>query len=177
MREEGVHPMADPVVIRPATEVEPIARRLITENHSQLRDATILYLFTNKESKRQGKIVAAKTTKCSPLERYLSSGEVRSVDDGADFTIVFDEELWASHDQAWRVACVDHELTHCSLKVTDDGEETWAIRPHDVEEFVEVVERHGLWDAELEDLGRAVGQLGFSDVPAMRVAFAAGKGQ
>ncbi|WP_164970356.1 putative metallopeptidase [Bacillus subtilis] len=46
--------------------------------------------------------------------------------------------------------------------------DSWGIREHDVEEFSEIIERHGLWDTGIETFAEAVReadhQMSISDV-------------
>lgn len=55
-----------------------------------------------------------------------------------------------SHDQ--RLALIDHEFCHAG----QGDKPEWTIFPHDVEEFVIIIERHGLWKWDLQQLGKAV---------------------
>lgn len=92
----------------------------------------------------------------------VDSGEVVStsvepecaVEPASFFVIEIASDMWGTDDElgnrfglsdAQRVALVDHELCHCT--VNEDGVPT--LLHHDVEEFGQVVERHGLWKPDL----------------------------
>jgi hypothetical protein len=42
-------------------------------------------------------------------------------------------------------ALVDHELQHCCKTEDKQGNPVWYIQGHDVEDFVSVIRRNGLW--------------------------------
>jgi len=46
-----------------------------------------------------------------------------------------------------KLALLDHELCHCGTSKNAKGEPVYYLRRHDLEEFEEVVRRHGLWRA------------------------------
>jgi hypothetical protein len=150
--------MAD-VHITPAPEAERIGRECIAEWHRDLSDedaVRILYLFTDQKRTTKGKTVLAKTTKLSPRERYLASSS-EAVDAGPHYVIEFGLYIWAALSEAQRRALVDHELCHIELTTDDDGNPVYGLRAHEIEEFSEIVERHGLWSAELRHLAETAG--------------------
>jgi hypothetical protein len=61
---------------------------------------------------------------------------------------------WEHASTEQRVALIDHELCHVSP-------DNWSIMGHDLEEFVSVVRRHGLWQAGLVRLVEAAQAHGF----------------
>lgn len=143
-----------PTELTPATIVEPIAEELIAECHPHLKEANILYLFTNQKRKRCDKVVLGTAQKLSALQRYLSGANGATE---CDFIILFGRREWADLDDAQRRALVDHELCHCvRVKYDDDGDPVWGLRAHDVEEFREVIERHGLWKSDLKEFAPAL---------------------
>lgn len=79
----------------------------------------------------------------------------------------FDFVILLNHDfvtnpavtDAQRLALLDHELMHATVKldpqthepmVDERGRTVYRLRKHDIEEFGDVVERHGLWKKDLE---------------------------
>lgn len=58
---------------------------------------------------------------------------------------------------------IDHELCHCEValdangetKLDEQGRTCYRIRKHDIEEFKDVVSRHGVYTRELEEFARA----------------------
>jgi len=55
---------------------------------------------------------------------------------------------WYKATEEQRRALLDHELCHCAR------DKNWnpIVRPHEVEEFVEVIERHGMWSGQVRSL-------------------------
>jgi hypothetical protein len=62
------------------------------------------------------------------------------------------KELTAAQQQA----LVDHELMHCEPQLDDGGNWKLVIRGHDLEEFNAIVERHGLWQPDVEAMAKAM---------------------
>lgn len=63
------------------------------------------------------------------------------------------------------MALLDHELCHAAPSLDDEtldvkyderGRPVWRVRKHNIEEFTEVVERHGLWKKDLERFAEAI---------------------
>jgi hypothetical protein len=128
------------------------------ENHFDTAEAKIA-LAWRKGTKPNvdGHLVLGRCVKASDLQREL-------VD--YDFVIVLNREVWedAEFDREKKLALLDHELCHAARAVDDDGEKkvdtkgrpVWRVRGHDVEEFVEIVNRRGLWKRDLENFGKAI---------------------
>lgn len=121
-----------------ATAVEIIARY-----HPSLRQVNIVFMFRDKAGRSGGKLVYGHAAKVS--------AQMRPLLDDADFIIWVSQEDWEQKKSPWRAALIDHLLCHC---VNDSGETS--IRPHDTEEFIEVIERHGLWSPSLLRADRAL---------------------
>lgn len=143
------------VEITRAHEAERIAQTLIQEYHEHLAGARILYLFTNQERTRNLRTVLGSAQKLPAVTKYLSSGEAADVDEGYDFLILLSSTDWEGLGREQRVALVDHELCHCWA----DENGSWKIRGHDLEEFHDVVARHGLWKQDVRVFGEVVRQL------------------
>lgn len=145
-----------------AHAVRALAGPLVQHHHPHLTDAKLLFIFTDQRRKRCDRVRLGSAGKLTALQRFLSSG-MDSVQDGADFIIMIDENEWSRLDTAARTALVDHELCHCAVfvKMTDEKpaywrrlaadddkhqyEWKWGMRGHDIEEFGEVLYRHGFW--------------------------------
>jgi len=148
-------------VIQPDTEegreVYGLLEELRAAYHPHLAEAKIVLAWRRGwRPTREGLLKLAKARKVGPLDKQLH---------GFDFVIELNDEVWheADFSREQKAALLDHELCHCSVKLddygepetTDDGRPAWCIRKHDVEEFSEVVARHGLWRYELERFARA----------------------
>lgn len=134
-----------------ADEIEPIARGLIYEHHRHLweGEAGLLYLFTSKERKSKGRVVLGTAQLASSLQRFLTQGRQGGA---VDFILIFDHVRWKLMLPEHRAALVDHELCHCIQTAAGD----WAIRGHDLEEFTDIVRRHGLWRPDVIGMAAAM---------------------
>lgn len=148
--------------------VEWITEHYLTEggklywpNHSHLRDATLGVLWTNIENRKAGRLVLGQ----AEMGKNVGQGqrawtraraEVQMLDwfgSVPDFIITLDANAASGAEDASFCALIDHELCHCA-QATDDmgfprfnkqtGAPMFAMRTHDVEEFVSVVERFGI---------------------------------
>jgi len=137
-----------PVQFDPAEAVEKIAKKLIPKYHPYLANCKIAYLFKNKPMTSKGCEVLGTAEKVSKKNHALS---------GYHFIITVSYPSWNDLSDAKRRAVVDHELAHCFV---DDDEKTgdpkYSILPHDVEEFGEIIRRHGLYTTNLVRIGRVV---------------------
>lgn len=115
------------------------AEDMIKKYHPHLREATIVFMFRSESSSSGGKEVYSKAAKVT--------AQMRALLDEADFIIWVSQPDWEKNNTAWREALIDHELCHCLIV---DGEAS--LRPHDVEEFLEIINRHGYWNATLKEL-------------------------
>lgn len=114
-----------------APEVEMQARKLIAEHHKHLAAAKIRYLFREGSWIVQGAERWGTAEKCSAKIKHMT---------GHDFIITINEDVWKLLEPSQRKAVVDHELSHCG-----SGDNGWCFWPHDLEDFVSVVRRNGLW--------------------------------
>lgn len=134
---------------RHAPEVHAIAEEVIDDHHPHLANAPIRYVFRDTASVSRGRVVLGRARKVSGLNAYLVGlvGRER-VDPPADFFVLeIAADEWQRLDIKQRVALVDHELCHLWVEEPADPLEHRKLRivGHDVEEFTEVIQRHGLW--------------------------------
>ena len=113
--------------------------------HPNIADAKIAYLFIPKGSKGGGKVSLGKASRESAISNLLTN---------VDFVITLSYDQWQALDERQQLALLDHELCHCTVKRDKNGIEVgWDLRKHDIEEFSEVVERHGIVFADQKDYG------------------------
>lgn len=132
---------------------------LANEEHAHLRTATLGVLWTNRPNSRQQRRIVGQAEIMPPqggsmgkwargrLEQQITEwfGSM------PDFLLTFDATYAAECDDATFCALVEHELYHCGQehdifgmpKFRRDGTPAFAMRGHDVEEFVGVVRRYG----------------------------------
>jgi len=129
--------------LRRSPEAEKLGRDLIKDVHPHLATAKILFVTEDYEPKadRWGKVRWAYASKASQLAWWL---------EGWDFVITSCFQIWQQLNNAEKKALIDHELNHCTIV---NGH--WAIRPHDVEEFKDIISRHGDWGGNLQKLTTA----------------------
>lgn len=115
-----------------------IAQELIdTEEcleYIQESNATIVYLSSDLEKKSKGKLVCGECEKIPEKYKWAVP---------CDFTItVFEPNVERFTDEQIRILLL-HELLHVGID-RDGNEESYSVKPHDVEDFREVIERYGL---------------------------------
>lgn len=136
----------------PAPEVEKIAREIIREHHKHLVNVQVRYVFRSIASKKNGRVVLGTARKVTGMSAYLANvgNALHDTTPNTPFCVIeIAKDQWANLNPSQQKALVDHEL--CHLWVTSAGK--ISIRHHDVEEFREIIIRHGLWQPELEKFG------------------------
>lgn len=142
------------------------------------------------EDLRQAKIALAWRTEIKPdPDGHMLLGQCMLVSDlqkefvPYDFIIILNREAWEhpEFDDKKRMALLDHELCHATEKLDNDaepimderGRRVWRTRKHDIEEFREIVRRHGMWKQDLELFAKALNEqqlvAGVSSVIKMRI--------
>lgn len=123
---------------------------LVERYHPMLAKARLCLAWRRGEKLGpDGHLHLGKAGKCADLHRQLHE---------YDWVIILNRDAFGTFTPAQRKALVDHELCHCRPACTKDGTQKrdaqdkalWRVRKHDVEEFAEVVQRHGLWKSDLE---------------------------
>ncbi len=145
-----------------APEVKRIAEELIDQHHPHLQDHArklVDYYYRYGGGVDWG----GKCKKCTAFERHVTS---------MMFFLFISMDAWKAMSAQQRVALVDHELCHIQRDHTEqinsetqqwerkwcnaDDPDSWSIRKHDVEEFSDVIYRHGLWETGIEKIAAAV---------------------
>ena len=120
--------------------------------HGELQEAQIALAWCKALSPdKDGHLVLGKCVKVSDLHRELQD---------YDFIILLNQEVWMDEEftQEMKSALVDHELCHAARAFDSEGDEmrdergraVWRTRKHDIEEFQEIVKRHGCYKKDLE---------------------------
>lgn len=140
-----------------AAEVEKVAHELIRGPHARLATAPIAYVFRSPAATYRGRDVWAKARKISGLAAFLAvtptpleTPDRLDVGDPANdfYVIEVASTIWEHLNDRQKLALVDHELSHLDFLPGDPLK----ITGHDLEEFVGVVRRHGLWSPAVFDL-------------------------
>jgi len=116
------------------TEVIEIAQELIDAYHPHLKEARIGFIMRETHKKSKGKSIMG-TARKPPA--WLN------VFEELDFIIELAEDIYAALSPERRRALIDHELCHCGM-----GEQPY-IKPHDIEEFTDIIERYGDWSMDI----------------------------
>lgn len=146
---------------RHAPAVEQIAHELIKKYHDNLKRAPIVYRFKQGTMKSKGRVVGGKARVLSGLNAHLV-GEVTALagdiyQDNPMLLIEISEDWWyddTTTEEA-RYALIDHELCHCDWSGVDLKA---FIVPHDVEEFSDVIKRHGMWNTNVFDFAQVAAE-------------------
>ena len=132
-----------------APEVQELAAKLINDHHSHLTEARIVYLFRNGKWAKKGKTMLGQAKLAAEDARFIGQ---------YDFVVIINMIAWNNASAAVREALVDHELSHCECETDRAGNKKWNIADHDVQEFVSIVRRHGLWADDLARLAKAAAE-------------------
>ena len=150
----------------PAPEAKLLAVELIAAHHTHLRNVRIEFVFQAQESKVKGKETWGWARKIGGLSAFLATQP--AWDEGSPFFVVgIVWPVWERLNAKARRALVDHELCHCWV----EDEKTLVLLGHDLEEFGDVVKRHGFWRADVERFLRMTAQLNLplEDAPVLTV--------
>ena len=147
-------------LLRPleAPSAYALLEELVETHHDDLRDARIALAWcTSWKPDVDGRVTLGRCKKASDLDRELAA---------FDFVILLQQEFWTSEavTDAQRRALLDHELCHAAVALDDEGEPkvdergrtVYRLRKHDIEEFSQIVERHGTWKRDLEQFASAL---------------------
>jgi hypothetical protein len=129
-------------------------------DHQHLQQATIAVLWTNIDHAKAMRVVIGQAELMPPqgMGKWQRARSVQQMADWfgglPDFLITLSATAAAEMDDTEFCALVEHELYHCvqaldrhgAPKFSREGAPVWAIRGHDVEEFVGVVARYGMTD-------------------------------
>lgn len=131
---------------------------LYNPDHKHLQFATIGVLWTDIDQRKAQRTVIGQAELMPPMamgkwQRERACQQVEEWFGGMpDFLLTF--HAYAAHtmDDVSFCALVEHELYHCAQKTDEfgapkfgsDGRPSYAIKGHDVEEFVGVVSRYGM---------------------------------
>jgi hypothetical protein len=143
--------------------------RLANADHAHLREAFLGVLWTNCDNSRNMRSVIGQAELMPPMamgkwQRARATQQVVEwFGELPDFLLTFSAPAAATMDDASFCALIEHELYHCAQKLdrygmpafNKEGQPVFAIRGHDVEEFVGVVERYGAQAAGVTDMVEA----------------------
>lgn len=142
---------------------------LYNPEHAHLEMATIGALWTNVPNSRHGRMIAgqAELGKPNALGKWAKARAAQQVAAWfgciPDFIVTLDAGYWLNASELEACALLDHELYHMAQAVDADGEPKflkdggplYAIKSHDVEEFVSIVRRYGAFNPKVAAMVKA----------------------
>lgn len=139
-----------------APEAERIAKPIIAQYHPHLHGIKIRFVFRETARKSGGKEVLGTASKVSGRNAFFAApGALSSV--GKEFFVIeLAEDKWDELSDDQKKALVDHELCHCDTEDDPQGGLKLVLRSHDVEEFEEIIRRHGLWSENTKSFASAI---------------------
>lgn len=131
---------------------------LVTAHHRDLEGARIALAWcTSWNPDVDGRVTLGKCKRASELDRELAA---------FDFIILLRRSFWLDQrvTDAQRTALLDHELCHAAVKLDKHGEPAldargrviYRTRKHDLEEFTQIVARHGCYKSDIEAFAHAL---------------------
>jgi hypothetical protein len=133
---------------------------LIDAHHEDLSRVNVrvaLAWCTSWKADVDGRTILGKCKKASDLDRELAP---------FDFVILLNRDFWLNPHvtDEQRQALVDHELMHAAVAYDENGDVKsdergricFRVRKHDLEEFSDIVARHGVWKRDIEAFARAL---------------------
>jgi hypothetical protein len=136
---------------------EPEPYKLLTQArekwHKDTSEARIALAWKLREkADKDGHLVLGRCVKCSDLNREFAE---------YDFIIVLNKDVWNAKefDKKKKMALLDHEMCHVGPnldvetgehKRDDKGRLLFRTVKHQIEEFIDVVDRHGVYKSDLE---------------------------
>jgi predicted metallopeptidase len=121
--------------------IEKIVDDVAADHHPHLKNARIIVLGRPKASKRHAAVARKASRSIQALYKDAAGLDVH-------YLIEVGLDVWTRYTPEQRRILIDHELCHF-LGLDDKGR--WAVRPdHDIEEFTEIVKRHGAHHHDLQ---------------------------
>lgn len=150
-----------PATYAPAPDVAEIAGPIIACHHPHLCEMQprIEFLYVTPTPKKNGKRIWGQAKKVSNLAAFFASADP-TAEEANDpfFAVIISLNEWLRLSEAQKRALVDHELCHLWCEVDEDDADkiNLSILSHDVEEFRQIVERHGLWAPDVKGFAESV---------------------
>lgn len=146
--------MSDVTWSEASPSVIHFAENLIENFHPHLRDARICFVFRKEAQKQGDRMILGQCSKVpAKMQPYFEY----------DFLIWISKHDWEAMDELSREALIDHELCHAS------GNQWlgWKIKPHDIQEFSDVIQRHGCWAPDVKLAKSALSQYEMQTLPGL----------
>jgi len=136
-----------PAVYEKSERIKQVAEPLLKMYHQDVAHANIAYMMKMADKDSDGPKTPARMGKHPAMAKARSLNALMNAVTGLDFIIEVDEVFWDVLDLDQQIALIDHEL--CHLAVDEKG---FYLKDHDIEEFLDVISRHGCWHSPLPQL-------------------------
>lgn len=132
-----------PKTFEPAEDsVGAIAQGIIANYRPELAPARIMYVFVSEASKKRGREVLGNVKKLGTFDAWALE---------QDFVLTVALDKWNELTGSQRTALVDHLLERCVGEEDEkSGEMKWGVVEPDIQEFPNVLYRHGAWNDDLQ---------------------------
>ena len=141
-----------------AKKVYAMVRDLVSEQHEDLRQATIGVAWcTTWTPDADGRMKLAAAKIAGDLDRELQAFDV---------VVILNQNFWRNREvsDAQRTAVMDHGLSQVLLRFDRNGEpvedekgrKVYRRRKFDIQEFTGVIKRHGIYTKDLETFARVI---------------------
>lgn len=139
-------------------QVKPLLTRAVAEWHPELTKARFALVWVlNLEPDQDGRLVLGKAKRASDCDRELADH---------DLIVFLNRDAWTDLSEAQRLALIDHELSHFTLVLDEDGDPRkddrgrlcFRMVKHDLGEFRSVVKRHGCYLSDIEAFAAAIAE-------------------
>jgi hypothetical protein len=143
-----------------------VMRELLEDHHDELSGAVVQLVWRrNWKGDKDQRLVLGQAIIPSRVDRLTH---------GIDLRILLNFEVYNSvqFSREQQMALIDHELQHFApaldedtmeQKVGADGLREWRKRKHNLEEFREIVARHGQWKSDIQDFVRVAMEAGIPE--------------
>lgn len=127
----------------PAPELETFATPIIAEHHPHLVDEYVVFMWQETATRTRGQVTLGTASVARGKNGVLYFMNLENcVDEEQVFVITIAQDTWIDLSPKERKRLVDHELCHCAIRYSKTGDAEYYIRPHDIEEFTEIIDRH-----------------------------------
>lgn len=126
-----------------------LANDIINTRRPYLKVVKIVYMFRPEAPISNGRAIAGMCIKVDDRNRTVHD---------FDFLIEIAKDIWNDASEEFRRALMDHELGHAGIRTDEQGvpqkdENTDRLKtyckPHDIEEFTDVLEVYGAYHSKL----------------------------
>lgn len=126
-------------------DLEALGTEIIHSTRPYLGHVKIAYMFRPEAAVSDDKVIAGMCIRVDDRNRVIHD---------QDFIIEIAKDVWEDATQEFRRALMDHELGHAGIRMDENGDVIYDektnrpktyIKKHDIEEFEDVLERHGAY--------------------------------